>query len=202
LIGHETQAERRILLKRNANKRRVLIVDTKFQYRLIRNICILVALVALFSIVILVTLNVMYGDVGTDIVQPLPAILSEDMGFVEKQTTLLGVLWPVMLVCVLVSLVVTYLFGIMVSHRMAGPIYRIKRTLRDMAQGDLRGEVRLREKDDFRSVAEGINHFKKEWRAKTRELKEIGEQLECKDDPKQSELLDRLVKILASVKTE
>ena len=50
-------------MKRDANKRRILIVDTKFQYRLIRNICILVALIAVFSIAILVTINVMYGDV-------------------------------------------------------------------------------------------------------------------------------------------
>jgi hypothetical protein len=177
-------------------------VDTKFQYRLIRNICILVALIAVFSIAILVVINVMYGDVGTDIIQPLPTILSQDMGFLEKQTSLLGILWPVMLVCVLVSLAATYIFGIRVSHRMAGPIYRIKMSLGGMAQGDLRGDVRLREKDNFKSVAESINHLKKTWRAPIQELKEIGEELECKDDPKQRALLDRLTEVLSFFKTE
>jgi nitrogen fixation/metabolism regulation signal transduction histidine kinase len=162
----------------------------------------LVVLIAVFSIAILVTINVMYGDVGTDIIQPIPDILSEDMGFLEKQTSLLGILWPVMLVCVLVSLAATYLFGIMVSHRMAGPMYRIKMTLGEMAKGDLRGDVRLREKDNFKSVAEGLNHLKKAWRAPIQELKKIGEALECKDDPKQRVLLDRLLEILASFKTE
>ena len=124
------------------------------------------------------------------------------MGFLEKQTSLLGILWPVMLVCVLVSLVVTYLFGIKVSHRMAGPIYRIKMTLADMAKGDLRGDVRLREKDNFKSVAESLNHLKKAWRAPIEELKTIGEALECKDDQKHRALLDRLLEVLAFFKTE
>jgi hypothetical protein len=47
--------------------------------------------------------------------------------------------------------------GVIFTHRVAGPIYRLKQTLRDMAQRKLPdGPVRLREKDYFKDVAQDL----------------------------------------------
>jgi hypothetical protein len=47
--------------------------------------------------------------------------------------------------------------GVIFTHRVAGPIYRLKQVLRDMAQRKLpEGPVRLRDKDYFKDVAQDL----------------------------------------------
>ena len=72
---------------------------------------------------------------------------------VEEPRTILSILLPVIIVCVAVTLTVTLIFGIVMSHRMAGPLFRIRREMKEMGEGDLSGKIRLRKKDDFESFA-------------------------------------------------
>jgi len=50
-------------------------------------------------------------------------------------------------------------FGIVVSHRIAGPIFRIKRTINDVVRGKEVELIRLRKKDEkaLKDLAESIN---------------------------------------------
>lgn len=53
-------------------------------------------------------------------------------------------------------------FGLFFSHKMAGPVYRIKRTLDDAQQGkiDIKTlQFRLRKKDELQDLAESLNKF-------------------------------------------
>ncbi|MFH1351514.1 MAG: methyl-accepting chemotaxis protein [Pseudomonadota bacterium] len=174
------------------DKRRIILIDTKFQYRFIRNISILAILIVAASLSVLAIISFIYGDVQVKIAQPLPFPMKETLGFEGKQTTLFGIFWPTMLICIIATLAVTFIFGIFVSHRMAGPIFRIERVLGEMAEGDLRGEICLRKKDEFKPLAFSVNILKRQWREPIRELKEIYRQLECNGDPKQKRLLGRL----------
>lgn len=60
----------------------------------------------------------------------------------------------IMLVLVLVFAFIT---GVLYLHRIAGPIYRIEKTIRDMAEGKKVEPIRLRKKDFFKSLAEALN---------------------------------------------
>ena len=44
-----------------------------------------------------------------------------------------------------------------VTHRIAGPIFRLKRGIRDIADGRLNETIHLRKKDEFHDVAEELN---------------------------------------------
>jgi methyl-accepting chemotaxis protein len=44
-----------------------------------------------------------------------------------------------------------------ISHRMAGPVFRIRKTLLAMSEGELQDRIQLRKKDDFKSLAEAVN---------------------------------------------
>lgn len=55
------------------------------------------------------------------------------------------------------SLVV--LFALFITHRMAGPMYRLEQTLDHMNQGDLTDTIRLRKKDSGKELAAKINDF-------------------------------------------
>lgn len=50
-------------------------------------------------------------------------------------------------------------FGIVISHRMAGPLFRIERTINEVAQGGDVELIRLRKKDEkeFKDLAENVN---------------------------------------------
>ncbi|OGW84324.1 MAG: hypothetical protein A2987_05510 [Omnitrophica bacterium RIFCSPLOWO2_01_FULL_45_10] len=47
--------------------------------------------------------------------------------------------------------------GIFLSHRIAGPIYRMERFLGGLAKGDIANRLSLRKKDELKSLADGIN---------------------------------------------
>ena len=48
-------------------------------------------------------------------------------------------------------------FAIVLSHRIAGPIYRIKTTLDDVIKGDYSKRLYLRRTDELKDIAESIN---------------------------------------------
>ena len=48
-------------------------------------------------------------------------------------------------------------WGLLISHRIAGPIYRLERELDRIAQGDFSLRLKIRRKDELGSIAEGIN---------------------------------------------
>lgn len=52
---------------------------------------------------------------------------------------------------------VVVVIGIFLSHKIAGPIYRIEKVLANMASGDLSGRIVLRKGDEMLSLADSIN---------------------------------------------
>ena len=53
-------------------------------------------------------------------------------------------------------LVLTAIIG---THRIAGPLYRLERSLTSMTEGDLSDTIYLREKDEGKELAQKINDF-------------------------------------------
>jgi len=63
-------------------------------------------------------------------------------------------------------------FGTALSHRIAGPWYRIENILRDTIGGNLASEIKLRKGDELQSLAEVINDVTRDLRARSQ--KSIG----------------------------
>jgi methyl-accepting chemotaxis protein len=57
----------------------------------------------------------------------------------------------------LLFLAVVSFIGLVISHRVAGPLYHFKRVFKALNAGNLTERVRLRPKDDFRDVADECN---------------------------------------------
>lgn len=55
------------------------------------------------------------------------------------------------------SLLLTATFFLLLSHRIAGPIYRIERSIQGVEQGDLTMRVYLRDKDEFKDLGDLFN---------------------------------------------
>ncbi|MCX7820897.1 MAG: hypothetical protein N2258_04400 [Brevinematales bacterium] len=67
----------------------------------------------------------------------------------------------------LISISILYIiliaiFGLFISHKLAGPVYRIKKTLKDAADGkiDIKDlKFKLRRKDELQDLVEALNYF-------------------------------------------
>jgi methyl-accepting chemotaxis protein len=59
-------------------------------------------------------------------------------------------------------IVLIAVFGLFISHKMAGPVYRIKKTLKEAADGkiDIKDlKFRLRKNDELQDLVEALNYF-------------------------------------------
>jgi len=184
-------------------KRRQYIVDTRFQYSLMSKFAILTAFVVIGSLSFLVLVYYKYGDIQVFAVQP--NLFGHPDSLVDSEVvgsyTLLDLLWPVLSICLVGSVIFTFFFSLIVSHRMAGPVYRMRSLLEEMAKGDLSRPIsQLRKKDEFKHLFADINNVKEHWRLQIQEL-----QLACRelgDDRSQEPHLKRIKRIASSFKTE
>lgn len=55
------------------------------------------------------------------------------------------------------AFIVIYFVNRRLSHRIAGPVYKIEGILSSLAQGDFRVKMSLREKDHFQELSEQVN---------------------------------------------
>lgn len=70
------------------------------------------------------------------------------------QLRALGVrVWP----AIFLSMVISALLSIFVTHHIGGPVFRFEETARRMAEGDFSVRVQLRQGDDFRELEELMN---------------------------------------------
>ncbi len=63
------------------------------------------------------------------------------------------------------------LVSIFLSHKIAGPIYRIEKFLKSIANGDLSAKLRLRKNDELQDLADAINEMTNDLENRVNKLK-------------------------------
>jgi methyl-accepting chemotaxis protein len=97
------------------------------------------------------------------------SISSLDLGTAADEFLALhGPVWPLLIV-VLVFLVV---HGIVISHRLSGPLYRMRAYLKALSDGDLSRTVKFRTKDYLAPEADSINQMVSTMRTRVIRIKE------------------------------
>lgn len=67
--------------------------------------------------------------------------------------------WKPILFISVVNLIILIVFSLFYSHSMAGPIYNIKRTLKEMMENGEVKKIRIRKNDQFQDLVEVINNY-------------------------------------------
>ncbi|MBU4375943.1 MAG: methyl-accepting chemotaxis protein [Candidatus Omnitrophica bacterium] len=67
--------------------------------------------------------------------------------------------------------VLIFIFAIFISHRIAGPIYRVKSIIRDIGEGKLDKRIHLRKNDELHDLADELNKMQENLKSR---LKETG----------------------------
>jgi signal peptidase II len=80
-----------------------------------------------------------------------------------------------LLIAVLVLAPAMFAIGLMLTHRIVGPIYRFEQFLHSVDQGRMREECRIRKGDEFQELCELINRVTREARARAPQAPAAGE---------------------------
>jgi signal transduction histidine kinase len=73
--------------------------------------------------------------------------------------------------CVLAFTLVNILVGVVVSHRIAGPVYRLKQSMHRMAEGDVSFLIHLREQDELQDLKDEFNDMISSVRDRLKDLR-------------------------------
>jgi methyl-accepting chemotaxis protein len=136
----------------NFQKRRIYFIDKKFQTKY-----------ALLTALLLLTYTFLFIVI---IFAPYMLTLYFDYPMAEKEEAarailvLHGTIWP----WVAGVIIFFGVFSIFVTHKIAGPLYRLKKSLDEIAAGNLNVKIKLRKKDELKDLAEHINVLVEELR--------------------------------------
>lgn len=127
-------------------RRRKYLIEKKFQLKFAGLIMLFMFAVAFFS-----ALTIYYYTW---------IALGEKLANVYPQGRLVGILRHANFILFLRILIVSplvFALAILLSHRIAGPIYRIKNTIDEVIKGDYTKRLYLRKTDTLKDVADSIN---------------------------------------------
>ncbi len=128
----------------NMEKRRNYFIDKDFQANFILKFCILVVATGAFAIVVL------YAVAGK----------ATTVSFVNSRVivqTAADFIFPLLIQTFIVTTIVvglaTVIATVFISHRIAGPVYRFKKVLASLGEGDFSLGCKIRPTDSLQDVA-------------------------------------------------
>lgn len=145
-----------------ANRRKNYMIDKSFQGKFIVKFCLVVMLASLLTGMLIYYFNLQTTTVAF-----------ENSKVVVKSTS--DFILPIM-VQILIMVTVAASFAaasvtLFTSHKIAGPVYRLKIELERMKKGDLTTDVQLRANDQLQKAAEELEGLRSELQSNIKELK-------------------------------
>jgi|WetSurMetagenome_2_1015567.scaffolds.fasta_scaffold02389_6 methyl-accepting chemotaxis protein len=70
------------------------------------------------------------------------------------------------------------IIAMFLTHRFAGPIYRLERSVQEMSGGNLAFDVTLRKSDDGKELAAALNGFKNELAGRIGSMREVSDAID------------------------
>ena len=176
-------------------KRRHYFVKKDFQFGIILKFCLLVLIGAVISTALLFLLS-------------QDTLTSTFRGSrLEIRTTAMVIL-PAIIYTNLITLglisVATIIVTLFISHKLAGPLFRFEKEIREIGEGDLSKNIHLRKNDQVTAMAENLNRMCEHLRGKITGIRDdIGKIARQAAEKKENEdLVDELEKLLLKIDSE
>ena len=137
-----------------AHSRRIFVINPKFQYKFCFIIC---SLVFLGSLVYPLTIYELFEYIF-DLAQKLQSSGTVMADSVDKYKAQRASLTLYLILTQLGFIGLVFIFCIFISHKIAGPMYKLTKYLEDIRNG---GEIKplfFRDTDQFSEIAEDINN--------------------------------------------
>ena len=160
-------------------KRKVVLIDKDFQLKFIWRFILMVITISI--LIAVCTYGFYYfkykaGGISlTRFIVEMGNYSSSERGmFMTDRFELIIV--P-MAITFLAFILLSFIFGIVYSHKLAGPIYRLEKSLIRIIEGDRDFEVRLRKKDQFKKFEILLNRLIKKLNEENAEIIKYSEDI-------------------------
>lgn len=130
------------------NKRRHYFIEKSFQRRFILKFCAILLGASLVTMLILYLFSLHSTTVS---------ILNSRVTVRTTADYLAPLLIQTVAIVTALVALITIAVTLLASHKIAGPLYRFKKTLESLAEGDYSINLRLRHKDQLQDVAVSFN---------------------------------------------
>ena len=118
----------------------------------------------------------------------LPAKVTKGMGLIQQAKFMAdGVsnaldrlqknLYSSLVTSLVISFILVITLFLIVSHRIAGPVYRFEQSIKRVRDGDLSVQISLRDKDELKELAEYFNTMVTEMNARISDMIEISNKI-------------------------
>ena len=155
------------------NRRRNYFIKKGFQTKFILKFCGLVVLGSVISGVSLYLFS--RGTVTTTFV-------NSRLSIVTTADYILPALFGSSLVTIVLISIATAVVVMYLSHRIAGPLFKIERSVKEVGAGDLTLKINLRSTDEIRKMADCFNEMTEKLKARLLEIKarscDLGKQID------------------------
>lgn len=165
--------------REKSNKRKVVLLDKDFQLQFIGRFILMIFLI---SIVIAVCLYGFYyfkykaGGISlTRFIVEMGNYADNEKGmFMTDRFEL--ILVP-LAVAFLAFILLSFVFGLVYSHKLAGPVYRLEKSLIQIIEGERDFEVRLRKGDQFQKFEILLNKLIKKLNDESADITKFSEEI-------------------------
>jgi len=139
-------------MPKREDRRRVYFIEKKFQIRFILKFCTLV-----------ITGSLLVGALMYFLSQRSATVVFENTRATVKSTAdfLLPLLIQTIIVVSVIVAISTAILTFFISHKIAGPLYRLKKELNAVGFGQLAGPFSLRKDDQLQDVANSMSEMVK-----------------------------------------
>ena len=151
------------------NRRRNYYIRKEFQRNFILKFCLVVVIGSCLSGGII---YLMSGSTVTTSFENLRLVIKSTADYMLPAVLLAG------LIVIVISGIAAAIITLFTSHKIAGPLYRIEKGIVQVADGDLTHKFNLRQGDEVKSIADGLNAMVSFLRAEVNLLKGIIAELE------------------------
>lgn len=143
-------------------RRRIYLIKTRFQLK--------------YTGLILLFMFIVAWAVGYTVYYTGWLLMGEKLANVYPQGRLVAIMKTINITLILRLVLIAplvALFSILLSHRVAGPLFRIEQFLKSVAKGNLSIKLHLRKEDELQDLAEAINEMTDDLKNRVKRLKGI-----------------------------
>ncbi len=144
-------------------KRRNYFIDKSFQGKFILR----------FSLIVIIS-SIIIGGLLLFLARSSTTVAIENTKVVVKNTAdfLLPLILVTLIIVTIFSAISVALLTMLVSHKISGPLYRIKKEIEKLHSGDLTADFRIRKGDQLQELVNSLNQMTAAMQQKVKQLKD------------------------------
>ena len=156
------------------SQRKNYFISKGMQSKFAGTILLLAFLIAIITVCNIYVLGNFFFNTKTTLV--------EAKGVTYVMQHFLQEFWPRLLLLIFVNVIIISIVSVMYSHQTAGPAFKLEKSIKRIAEGDLTFEVNLRKNDNLKELAVALNELLAKFRTTLAKSKTLSEDIATKLD--------------------